>query len=198
MTERGVFALHTVLYPGQSLALTVFEARYRRLLEDVLPDGRFVVVAIRRGQEVGGPYDPYRVGVEVSVEDSESEEDGSSRVEVKAEARVRLLRPLTEDPYPAWEVEPWPEEGEAGEENVPKALSAWKRFLDAAQMEGEGDLPDDPTTLSYALAALLPILVPDHQALLEVPGPAERLSRVGRAFRMEASLLNALKGRREP
>jgi Lon protease-like protein len=196
MTERGVFALHTVLYPGRSLALTVFEPRYRRLLEDVTPDGRFVVVAIRRGQEVGGPYDPYRVGVEVSPSDVEPEEGGSSRLEVTADARVRLVRQVAEDPYAVWETEPWPEEPGDAEENVPKALSAWKRFLDAAEMEGDGDLPDDPTALSYTLAQLLPILVPDHQALLEVPGPAERLARVAKAFRMEANLLNALKGRR--
>ena len=175
----------------------MFEPRYRRLLEDLAPDGRFVVVAIKRGQEVGGPYDPYRVGVEVTLGEPDQDEGGASRIEVTAEDRVRLVRQVAEDPYAVWETQAWPEEPGDASDNVPKALSAWKRFLDAAEMEGDGDLPDDPTELSYTLAGLLPILVPDHQALLEVPGPAERLARVAKAFRMEASLLNALKGRRE-
>ena len=53
--DLPVFALHTVLFPGQRMALRVFEERYLLMMEDVLP-GPFVVVAIRKGQEVGGPY----------------------------------------------------------------------------------------------------------------------------------------------
>ena len=67
--DLPVFALHTVLFPGERMALRVFEERYLEMMEDVLPDGAFVVVAIREGREVGGDYEPYRVGVTVAVED---------------------------------------------------------------------------------------------------------------------------------
>lgn len=58
MTDRlPLFPLGTVLLPGQRLPLQVFEPRYVRLLEDVMPaperERCFGVVAIRRGHEVG-------------------------------------------------------------------------------------------------------------------------------------------------
>lgn len=192
-----MFALHTVLFPGQAIQLTVFEERYRLLLEDVLPEGPFAVVAIRRGQEVGGPYEPYGVGVRVIPEDHEVNEDGTYRLEARAVERLRLVEPVRAEPYAVWRVEPYPERGGAGPEAVAAALAAWRRFLEAAEMEAAGELPEESALLSYGLAAALPRLLPDHQALLELPGPAERLAQVARSFRMEAGLLRALKGRRE-
>jgi uncharacterized protein len=195
--ELGVFALHTVLFPGQAIRLTVFEERYQQLIEDVLPEHPFSIVAIRRGQEVGGPYEPYAVGVRVLPEDHEVNEDGTYEVEARAVERIRLVERVHSEPYPVWRVTLYPESGEAGREAATAAIAAWRKFLDAAEMEAEGDLPEDPALLSYTLAAALPRLVPDHQALLELPGPAERLTQLARSFRMEAGLLRALKGPRE-
>jgi Lon protease-like protein len=195
--ELGLFALHTVLFPGQSLDLVVFEERYRHLMEEVLPEDPFAVVAIKRGQEVGGDYEPHGVGVRVRPEDYELAEDGSYHLEIRADERVRLVRPVRQDPFAVWEVRPWPDQGEASPEQVDRALAAWRRFLAAAEIEAEGDLPDDPTLLSYALAAILPAMLPDHQGLLEVAGPGERLERIARSFRLEAALQLALKGRRD-
>ena len=62
--EMPVFALHSVLFPGQAMGLQVFEPRYLALVADVAHTARFVVVAIEQGQEVGGTYEPYRVGVD--------------------------------------------------------------------------------------------------------------------------------------
>jgi Lon protease-like protein len=194
--ELGLFALHTVLYPGQTLQLVVFEDRYRALMEDVLPEGSFAVVAIRRGQEVGGDYEPYDVGVRVTPVDYEVTDEGSYQLEIRADERLRLLEQTRDEPFPTWRVEPVPESGSATPEAAARALAAWRKFLAEAEMEAEGDLPEDSVLLSYALAASLPTLLPDHQALLELPGPAERLAQVARAYRMEAGLLRALKGRR--
>nr|WP_238148157.1 LON peptidase substrate-binding domain-containing protein [Janibacter hoylei] len=50
-----MFPLGTVLLPGQPLPLQVFEPRYLTMLRDVADgDGRFGVVLIDRGFEVGG------------------------------------------------------------------------------------------------------------------------------------------------
>ncbi|MBI4260650.1 MAG: LON peptidase substrate-binding domain-containing protein [Actinobacteria bacterium] len=198
--DLGVFALHTVMYPGQGLELTVFEERYRRLMEDVLPEGTFAVVAIRTGREVGGDYDPHRVGVRVVVDGHEVTDEGTYRVAVRAEERIRLVGTVAAEPYAVWTVERFPEAVEPRDRTGPAAvvaLAAWRRFLDAAEVEATGELPTDPTDLSYTLAATLPTLLPDRQALLEVPGPAERLERLAGAYRLEAGLLRALKGQKE-
>ena len=194
--DLGVFALHTVLFPGQGLEVTVFEERYKHLLEDVLPEDPFAVVAIRRGQEVGGAYEPHVVGVRVLPEDYDLNDDATFRLEVRAIERIRLVRKLRDEPYARWEVARWPEEGAASSEDVDRAVSAWTRFLEASELEAEAELPEDPALLSYSLAAVVPGMLHEHQALLEAPGPAERLGMLARAFRLEAAFQRALKGRR--
>jgi hypothetical protein len=76
-------------------------------------------------------------------------------------------------------------------------MAAAVRFLGIAGVEGELEIEPDPVAMSYALSALTPGLVPDRQALLEIPGPAERLDRLTSRFRQEAGLLRALRERRE-
>ena len=191
--DLPVFALHTVLFPGQRMALRVFEERYLLMMEDVLPAGPFVVVAIRKGQEVGGPYEANRVGVTVDVEDYEFDGDGTYRLRILGRDRVALIAATRSEPYPAWEVEPFPDEGGAGTDDVEAAFEALLGYLRAS---GEEDVRPsfrrEPVSASFTLAAATPGLLPQRQALLEVPGAGERLRIVRETFRREAALLRAL------
>lgn len=191
--DLPVFALHTVLFPGQRMALRVFEERYLLMMEDVLPAGPFVVVAIRKGQEVGGPYEANRVGVTVDVEDYEFDADGTYRLRILGRDRVALIAASRSEPYPAWEVEPFPDEGGAGTDDVEAAFEALLAYLHAS---GEEDVRPsfrrEPVSASFTLAAATPGLLPQRQALLEVPGAGERLRIVRETFRREAALLRAL------
>lgn len=193
-----MFALHSVLYPGQPLALRVFEERYLRMMEDVVPHGRFVVAAIRTGREVGGPSEPYRVGVAVSVLGWTYTPGGIGALEVVGHERVALIEPVRQDPYPVWRTEPRPDEGTAGSGELDAALRALRRFAAAARGGAGGALasgpavPGDPVAASYALAAAVPALVPQAQALLEASGASERLRLVREAFILEARLIAAL------
>lgn len=196
--ELPLFALHSVLFPGGDLELHVFEERYLRMMEDVLPEAPFAIAAIRHGQEVGGTYVPYPVGVRVLPVDFELLEDGTYEVHVHAEDRLRLLEPVAEHPYARWRAEPFPEEGPADRRLVAGAMAAAVRFLDVAGVDGELEFEPDPVAASYTLATLTPGLVPDRQALLQIAGPAERLERLTRSFRQEAGLLRALRERRAP
>ncbi len=196
--ELPLFALHSVLFPGGDLELGVFEERYLRMMEDILPETSFAIAAIRHGQEVGGTYAPFAVGVRVTPVDFELADDGTYEVHVHAEDRVRLLEPVSDRPYARWRVEPFPEEGSADATLVAGAMAAAVRFLEIAGVEGELEVDPDPVAMSYVLAALTPGLVPDRQALLEIPGPAERLERLIHSFRQEAGLLRALRERRGP
>ena len=188
-----VFALHTVLFPGQRMALRVFEERYLLMMEDVLPAGPFVVVAIRKGQEVGGPYEANRVGVTVDVEDYDFDDDGTYRLRILGRDRVALIAASRSEPYPTWEIEPFPDEGGAGTDDVEAAFEALLGYLRASgELEARPSFRREPVSASFTLAAATPGLLPQRQALLEVPGAGERLRIVRETFRREAALLRAL------
>ena len=119
-------------------------------------------------------------------------------VHVHADERIRLLEPSPAGLYARWQVEPFPDLGAVELDVAAGAVAAAVRFLGVAGVRGDLRVGSDPVALSYALCALTPGLVPDRQALLEVPGTAERLAGLTRRFRQEASLLRALRTRREP
>lgn len=191
--ELPTFALHTVLFPGQSMGLRVFEDRYLALLDDVLPAGCFAVVAIRHGQEVGGAYEANRVGVTVAIEAHVPEDDGTHRLRIAGVERVALIEVVREEPFPLWRTEPFPDEGGAGTDDVQVAVDEMRRYLgvtgELAQLSA---VPNEPVAASFALAAATPGMVPERQALLEIPGAGDRLRRVGAIFRRETSLVRAL------
>jgi Lon protease-like protein len=193
--DLPVFALHATLFPGQRMRLQVFEERYRRMMEDVLPEGSFAVVAIREGREVGGAYEPYRIGVAARVEDYDVADEEAAvtyRLRVVAEERLILIEPLSSDPYPRWRVAPFPDEGAADPPAVEAARAELLRYLAATGEPEAPALPTDEVAASYALSAAAPAMVPTRQALLELPGPRERLAAVGDLFRRESALFRAL------
>ncbi|MEO8477059.1 MAG: LON peptidase substrate-binding domain-containing protein [Actinomycetota bacterium] len=193
--ERPVFARHAVLFPGERMAMRVFEERYLEMMEEVLPEGTFVVVAIREGREVGGEYEPYRVGVTVAVEDySFDVEDSTYRLRLVGRKRVAMIERSQAVPFPRWEVAPYPDERGAGTDDVEAAARALARYLDAV---GDGaleraSLPRDPVAASYVIAAAVPGLLPARQALLEAPGAGERLERSRATLVRETGLVRAL------
>lgn len=192
--EMPVFALHTVLFPRATVTLRVFEPRYLALMDDVLPAGRFVVVSIRKGQEVGGEYEPNRVGVTVSVDSHVHDDEGSRRLRVRGRDRVALIAPGRDAPYPVWHVEPFPDEGGAGTDDVEAASEALTAYL---EVTGEAErpalaVPHEPVAASFVLAAAAPGSVAERQALLELPGAGERLAAVRAILRHETALVRAL------
>jgi len=206
LVELPVFAVHTVLFPGASMGLRVFEPRYLALMDEVLPAGAFAMVAIRQGREVGGGYEPYRAGVTVTIEAHTLNDDGTHLLRVRGRDRVALITPVGQEPYPVWQAEPFPDEGGAGTDDVEAAIAELGRYLAAtgnaaetlapSQGHDQGHelptAPHDPVAASYVLAAATPGLVPHHQALLETPGAGERLREVRATFRREAALMRAL------
>src|SRR5579872_2372849 len=102
----GMFPLSTVLFPGASLPLHVFEPRYRALLADSLAgDGGFGVVLIDRGSEVGGGDHRVDVGTMADIVQVFGVEGGRSMVMTRGTRRIRVARWLSDDPYPRAEVE---------------------------------------------------------------------------------------------
>jgi uncharacterized protein len=188
--DLPVFALHTVLFPGQRMELRVFEPRYLAMMDEVLPHEPFVIVAIREGSEVGGDYLAERVGVTVRSEHHEQLDDGTFMIRVAAAERVALLEQVARSPYPAWAVEVFPDEGGAGTDDLEAALAAAVAYLAAAGETVTGPaVPHDPVRASWALAAATPGMVHERQALLATPGAGARLRSIRDTFRREAAML---------
>ena len=92
-----MFPLNTVVFPGMSVPLHVFEDRYRMLVRHLLtvddPAARvFGTVAIREGYEVGshGVQSVHRVGCVVQMTSVDPYPDGRFDIEVVGRRRLRL------------------------------------------------------------------------------------------------------------
>src|SRR5947208_9987123 len=104
-----LFPLSTPLFPGIVLPLSVFEPRYRRLMQDLiaLPAGSgkrfFGVTAIRQGWEVEriAPAEAlYDIGCTARLRTVRPEPDGTYRVVTVGGERFRLLDVVVGDDPP--------------------------------------------------------------------------------------------------
>lgn len=218
-----LFPLGTVLYPGLVLPLHVFEDRYRSLVRDLVarPDGtgprEFGVVAIRRGWEVehaapgtatDAPGSPragasmvlHDVGCSAEIRKVTEHPDGRFDLVTVGRRRFRLAAvDQRAAPYLTAQVEWLPEElGEPGlaDALAPGVLAVFQRYLRQvrAQTEGTGEqLPDEPTVLSYLVAATASLSLDDRQRLLAVPDTASRLRAERRLLGREVALLEQVR-----
>ena len=199
-----MFPLGSVLYPGLSVPLTVFEDRYRALVAHLMriedPTERvFGSVAIREGYEVGdhGAQSLYRVGCRVRLTEVEAHPDGTFDVVGVAVDRFDLERLDTSDAFPLGHVTERPEgEAEVSEDVLLRAratFSAYRQALSAIRSDPfEGTLPRDPGYLSWTLAACAPLPLAERQSLLEADDPAERLILVTDLLRAELRAMNVI------
>src|ERR1700682_2409740 len=101
-----MFPLGTVLFPHAGLPLHIFEERYRALAETCLrADGRFGVVLIERGYEVGGGDTRFGVGRVARIVDAARTPDGRYLLATVGTERFRIRRWLDDDPFPRAEID---------------------------------------------------------------------------------------------
>jgi hypothetical protein len=191
--------------PGCALPLRVFEARYRRLLEDVTgEDGLrcFGVPALLAGPEVDSGFDQAApqladVGTIAEILEVHPQPDGTFEVLTGGSSRFRIDKLLdTATPYLQAEVTLLDEvEGDLPE-HLPAQAQAlateYRRLI--CELTGEASelrdpYPDDAILLSYRLATEAPLSQHDHLELLEDPTAAARLLHVQRVLRREVALL---------
>jgi uncharacterized protein len=180
-----MFPLGTVLFPHAPLPLHIFEERYRALAETCLrADGRFGVVLIERGFEVGGGDARFGVGTVARIVDAARTPDGRYLLATVGTERFRIRKWLDDDPFPRAEIdlisEPKRLRDTAGERKV-EVQRLLGRVLAMSAELGEPSAPfdaaqlaDDPVRASYEAAAVAPIGPLDSQRLLELDDPGER------------------------
>lgn len=199
-----MFPLGTVLFPGVSVPLHVFEDRYRALVHHLLrvPDPIervFGSVAIREGYELGdhGSQSLYRVGCRVRMTDVEAHADGTFDLVAVGIDRIALDRLDTRGPYPVGQVTARPDATPPVSEEIVERARALVAAYRSALAQVRGDLlpavlPRDPTYLSWTLAALTPLPMPDRQSLLEAEDASSRLVLASDLLREELRAMNVI------
>jgi uncharacterized protein len=205
-----LFPLGTVLLPGATLPLHIFEPRYRQLTLDlvtgVIPDREFGVVAVREGwtPDDDGIEGLHSIGCTAQLRDVKRLPDGRFDIVTRGARRFRLLD-LDADskPYLMGSVEHLPDDpaddaavGELTRILSTAARAAHRRYCTAAWKAGEWAEPEpdvEPGTLPHVLAADCLLPISDRQRLLELTSPIERLRLVRALLARETSLLSELR-----
>ena len=205
--QLPIFPLNTVMFPGVSVPLHVFEDRYRALVHHLLaiPDKSlrlFGIVAIREGYEVGqhGVHSVHRVGCVVQMTSVEPYEDGRFDIEVLGRRRLRLDGLDTSREFLVGDVETLPDSEKPLPAAIAEAEKAYATFEEyrrrLSEMRGgevlDGDLPRDPELLSYSLAATCLLTLQERQALLEADSSFDRLVMLRLALREEMRAMRAI------
>lgn len=179
-----MFPLGSVLVPGAPLPLHVFEPRYRAMVEQVLDgDGRFGVVLIERGHEVGGGDVRMDVGTVAQILRGEQLDDGRWLIVAIGTERIRVREWLPDDPYPRAHVESWPDEDAVVPADLLADVAARLVRVHALGSElglppVDVDLSPDPREASHQAVAYAPIGPLDAWQLLTAPHPRARLEQL--------------------
>jgi Lon protease-like protein len=186
--EIPLFPLNTVLLPGETLALHIFEPRYREMVGRCLEERRsFGVALIRRGHEVGdAEVEPHAVGTVARIARAQRFEDGRYEILIVGDERFRIVALDRESrPYQVAAVEiiersvGLPD----GDQRVVaiRALFSELRHLTRAlsgQWASTNESKATADKLAYAVAANLGLDAADRQALLASVDPADQLAFV--------------------
>lgn len=182
----GLFPLQTVLLPGASLGLRVFERRYLDLVRDCMRDGvSFGICLVLRsdgleGNEAGPPALPAAFGTEARIEDFGSGDDGLLTLRVRGARRFHVTRTRVRDSglvvaQVEW-CDPDPDDELRPEHGLLGTLL--QRILDQVGGEHAKAPParfDDAAWVGWRLAELLPLSNQQRQSLLQQHDPHARL-----------------------
>jgi len=181
-----MFPLGSVLFPYAVLPLRVFEPRYLELTNTVLNgDGRFGVVLIERGFEVGGGDTRFSVGTVARIVDAARTPEGRYLLATVGTERFRVKKWHHDDPFPRADIEMLPEpkrvpdgaqeRRDEVERLLVRSLAMRAELGDHAAPVDAATLDPDPVRASYEAATLAPIGPLDAQRLLEFDDPLARL-----------------------
>ena len=198
MDALPLFPLGSALLPGNLLPLQIFEPRYRTMLRDIAGgDGRFGVVLIERGFEVGGGDQRFAIGTVASIEQLQPTADGRVRLLARGEERFEVVNWLPDAPYPRAEVRLLPDLEWSSEHTtrladtehvVRRALVVVSEYR-APLWSPDVELSEDPVTRSWQLAGIAPLGALDQLALLRSSSVEELL---GRTAQMTTEVLDLL------
>lgn len=184
MASLPLFPLQTLLFPGISMPMQIFEPRYVELISDCMKhDHGFGIVAIKSGREVGMTPEIYPVGVEVQIIDWYQQENNLLGIRVQAERKIRVNSAAPrEDRLLIGDIDYLPTEPSVPLNVLGDELAVLAEELKQHPALAELELPSitDARTLGWQLAQLLPIEQAEKVRLLELSDPQQRVDDIAR------------------
>ena len=182
--DLPLFPLHTVLFPGSTIPLNIFEDRYKTMINECrATDDMFGVVLIKEGEEVGGPSIPHEVGTVAKITNMREISGGRIYLSALGTERFKIRESLQDTPYlnatvEVGELDDDPYIPEIELESTKEAASTHvKLLLSISGVWVDHTLtPPHPVELSYFLAQLLQIDMAKKQDILGNNSCRERLA----------------------
>ncbi len=189
----------TVVFPGMMRSLAVGRDRSIKAVEAAMATDNRVVVVAQRDPEVQDPEmeDLHTVGVEMVVGRILRMPDGTTNILGQGRRRVHVVGLSQTRPYIRASIQPVPESDHVslGTEALMRAvLSLFEKVVHLSRT-----LPDDayvaamniaqPGPLADLIGSLLDLEMAEHQELLEILEPAERLQRLSILLANELDVL---------
>jgi Lon protease-like protein len=206
--QLPLFPLSTILFPGATMNLHIFEERYRLMIGRCLEQGApFGVVLIRAGDEVNEgrvgarPAEPYAVGTIAQISANMRLEDGRYLLTAVGQGRFRIQYLLQHAPYLIASVVELSEDAPAATAIAARDLRlTYERYWQAVAVATgvaapAEELPADPAALSYQLADRIQVPMERKQRWLEAD-LVTRLREITTDLKAELAILPA--GRRRP
>ena len=184
MIDLPLFPLSSVLFPGGTLPLHIFEERYKLMIgECVAQQSPFGVVLIKSGKEVGGPAEPYDVGTTARIARVQHLPDGRMNLVAVGSERFRIGEITQRRPFLRARVEILRDDDATTPVNAERAerVSAlYGEYYRTAlalteQWQLRVALPEDPRAIADFVAGRVEAEALLKQRLLEELSVSERL-----------------------
>ncbi len=183
-----MFPLGTVLVPGMTLPLHVFEPRYRALAQRCVDEGvPFGVTLIARGFEVGGGEMRHDLGCLAEIDHAVRSEDGRWGLLCTGTERFDVVQWLEDtDPVPVVHADEDRSPFDVLAERVGALSVLLRRTLAAGSEVGMQvasatvEISDDPVEATWNICELAPIGDHDRFEVLGVDDPIERVETLTR------------------
>ena len=186
-----VFPLGSILFPGGTLSLRIFEQRYMDMAKACLKNSSpFGIALIRTGEEVGSPAAPEAVGTVARIAEWDMQVLGILQIRVRGESRFRLnAQSVTRSGLIIGEVTLIPDDLHVDCPELPACAAFLRKVLAQASSEHTKSARfEDANWVGFRITELLPLNSAVKQKLLELTDVRMRLD-ILRRFLSEQQLI---------
>ncbi len=203
MYEIPLFPLNTVLFPGMSIPLQIFEDRYKEMVQLCIAEQRpFGVVLIKEGVAEQGPLAvPHLMGCTAEILRVQPlDETGRMFIVGVGQERFRIVSLKYDRPYLVGMVENaaiWFADS-AVEENLstqlyPLVVEYLEIMAEAGELQVDTlDMPEEPEQLTYLASAVIQLSADEKQALLNTIDGSDMLKLLLDYYQREVPLMRMM------